>query len=54
MNDQTPIDPGNTEFVLPIVCPNCKHELDLSMAFALLPPKVVTTGETEDVTEEEA
>lgn len=34
-----PNDPNNTELVLPIICPNCAHSIDLSMIFALLPPK---------------
>lgn len=40
MNKQNePIDPGKTEFILPIVCPHCKKEIELAMAFNLLPPK---------------
>jgi hypothetical protein len=42
-----PIDPGSTEFVLPIICPNCKKEIDLSMAFSLLPPKMEAVKEDE-------
>lgn len=51
-----PIDPGNTEFVLPIICPHCKKELDLAMAFSLLPPKVedVKEDEPKEDTPEEA
>lgn len=30
---------GNTELVLPIICPKCSHEIDLGMVFSLLPPK---------------
>ena len=37
MTDQE--ENGNTELVLPIICPNCKHEIDLGMVFSLLPPK---------------
>lgn len=39
MDDQTP-DSGNTEIVLPIICPNCKKEINLGMFFALLDPDV--------------
>ena len=39
MNENEPIDPGKTEFVLPIICPHCKREIELAMAFTLLPPK---------------
>ena len=31
-------DPGNTEFVLPIICTHCHKEINLAMGFALLPP----------------
>lgn len=37
MNEQ-PINPGNTELILPIVCPYCQRELNLSMLFGLLAP----------------
>lgn len=29
-------DTGNTEFVLPIICPHCKEEVNLGMIFSLL------------------
>ena len=29
---------GKTEFILPIVCPHCKKELNLGTTFELLPP----------------
>jgi len=38
MNEQ-PTEAGNTEFVLPIICPHCGKQLDLEMLFSLLPPK---------------
>lgn len=34
-----PTDPGNTSFILPVLCPNCSTELNLAVDFALLPPK---------------
>jgi hypothetical protein len=36
---QEPQDTGNTEFILPIICPHCKGEVDLSMIFSLLKPE---------------
>lgn len=30
---------GNTEFVLPIICPHCSKELNLAMMFALMAPE---------------
>lgn len=41
MNNEQPIDSGNTEFVLPIVCTHCGKEIDLAMVFKLLPPEEV-------------
>lgn len=41
-------DPGNTEFVLPIICPHCKKEISLAMLFALLAPVKTDDGEEED------
>lgn len=38
MND-TSANPGDTEFVLPIVCPHCSKEINLAMGFTLLPPE---------------
>lgn len=32
---------GDTQLVLPIVCAHCGHENELSMLFALLPPKKI-------------
>jgi len=37
MNDQP--TPDETNLVLPIICPSCSHEIELSMLFELLPPK---------------
>lgn len=31
--------PVDTEVVLPIICPECKHEINLGIAFKLLPPE---------------
>lgn len=49
-----PIDPGKTEFVLPIICPHCKKELELSMAFDLLPPKDAEEKQKNNDSTEEA
>lgn len=32
---------GNTELVLPIICPKCSHEIDLGMVFSIQPPSTV-------------
>jgi hypothetical protein len=32
-------NPDETNLVLPIICPSCSHEIELSMLFELLPPK---------------
>ncbi len=40
-------DPGNTEFVLPIICPHCKKEINLAMLFALLAPVKTDDGDEE-------
>jgi hypothetical protein len=46
MSDQ---DQGNTEFILPIVCPHCKNHIDLAMVFALMAPEVKPVAKVEDV-----
>lgn len=44
---------GNTELVLPIICPHCETEIDLNMIFSLLPPKVEAEVEEDSIIEEE-
>lgn len=46
-------DPGNTEFVLPIICPHCKNELSLAMLFALLAPSKKKKPASNEAKEEE-
>lgn len=41
---------GNTELVLPIICPKCSHEIDLGMVFSLLPPKEEEVEDTNPLT----
>jgi len=50
MNEQ-PINPGNTEFILPIICPHCQRELNLSMLFGLLAPEVIEPSEPQNINE---
>lgn len=45
-------DPNGTEFILPIICSNCGHQLDLSMAFELQDPKKEITNTNENIIEE--
>lgn len=52
MSDQ--VDPGNTEFVLPIICPNCKHEINLAMLFSLLAPKKEEPKKDHDIAQEDS
>lgn len=52
MNNNEPQD-GNTELVLPIICPNCKHEVNLNMLFSLLPPEEANTVIKSHVTSQE-
>ena len=49
MNNQT----ENTEVVLPIICPSCKNEINLGVAFSLLPPEEEKEDKTDDGEEEE-